>query len=594
VKLKTSDKHLIHYLSGNLSFSATPYNDLALALGRKENEILAEVWRFAVDGLIRRLGATLWHQRSGFSANAMVVFQILPELATATGEKLARLAYISHCYLRRPTQTWPFNLYVMIHAEDRTALLSRIAEIRELVPADQWRVLESLRELKKTSLTYFSEDLYQDGGPEVKKSKNLFTEALQLIPGGVNSPVRACRAVGDDPVFIARGRGARIYDVDGNSYLDFVNSWGPLICGHAAPWMLNALTETAKKGTSFGAPTENETRLAALINRHYPSMDMIRLVNSGTEAAMSAIRLARGFTGRDKIIKFQGCYHGHVDSLLVIAGSGVTTFGLPGCPGIPAALAELTLTVPYNDVEALTAIFARHGHEVAAVIIEPVAGNMGVVLPEPGFLPTLTALTKQYGALFICDEVITGFRLHLGGAQEQFGLKPDLTILGKIIGGGLPLAAFGGRREIMERLSPTGDVYQAGTLSGNPLAVAAGLATLDYLITQSSIYGRIRAASQRFTTGLTDLARENGLLVWSNQIGSMSTLFFTGEPVRDYASALKSDTILYGAFWRGMLARGVWLPPSQFETCFTSAGFIPDDIETALDAAAETFKEMKQ
>ncbi|MDR1044585.1 MAG: glutamate-1-semialdehyde 2,1-aminomutase [Candidatus Adiutrix sp.] len=426
------------------------------------------------------------------------------------------------------------------------------------------------------------------------KSKKMFEEAAALIPGGVNSPVRACRAVGADPVFVDHGRGARIFDVDGNSYLDFVSSWGPLICGHATPWVLRAVEEAARRGASFGAPTEAETRLAALIRRFYPSMERLRLVNSGTEAAMTAIRLARGFTGRDRIVKFQGGYHGHADSLLTAAGSGVATLGLPGCPGVPAALAELTLTAPYNDAAALTEIFVRHGESLAAVIVEPVAGNMGVVPPAPDFLPAIERLTRQYGALFICDEVITGFRLGLGGAQEHFGLKPDLTLLGKIIGGGLPLAAFGGRREVMERLAPLGDVYQAGTLSGNPLAVAAGLAQVEYLAAQSSIYKRLAQSGRRLADGLLNLARENGFEACANQVGSMSTLFFTAGPVSDYASALKSDPGLYGAFWREMLARGMWLAPSQFEACFTSAAMIPDDIEEALDAAARAFKALRK
>lgn len=310
---------------------------------------------------------------------------------------------------------------------------------------------------------------------------------------------------------------------------------------------------------------------------------------------MSAIRLARGFTGRDKIVKFQGCYHGHADSLLVAAGSGIATLGIPGCPGIPAALAELTLTVPYNNVKALAETFTRHGSDIAAVIVEPVAGNMGLVLPQPDFLPTIRRLTKEYGALFICDEVITGFRLGLGGAQAHFGLEPDLTTLGKIIGGGLPLAAFGGRRDIMEKLAPVGGVYQAGTLSGNPLAVAAGLAAIEYIAAQPpSFYNRMAGYSQRWAEGLAARAKEEGLAVWGNQIGSMSTLFFTEGPVFDYDSALKSDTALYGAFWRGMLERGIWLAPSQFETCFTSAAMVPDDIDEALEAASATFKSLKK
>jgi glutamate-1-semialdehyde 2,1-aminomutase len=334
-------------------------------------------------------------------------------------------------------------------------------------------------------------------------------------------------------------------------------------------------------------------RLAQRLIAHYPATEMVRLVNSGTEAAMSAIRLARGFTGRDRLVKFQGCYHGHADSLLAAAGSGLATLGIPGCPGVPPALAELTLTAPYNDVPALTEIMTKFGDGVAAIIVEPVAGNMGVVLPEPDFLPAVADLARRHGALFICDEVITGYRLGLGGAQALYGLTPDLTIWGKIIGGGLPLAAFGGRREIMERLAPSGDVYQAGTLSGNPLAVAAGLASIDYLEANTSVYNRLDQAGRIWADGLAGLARERGLTVRANRAGSMATLFFASDPVRDYASALKSDTGLYGAFWRGMLKRGVWLPPSQFEATFTSAGMVPDDLDTALEAAAETFRDLR-
>ena len=427
----------------------------------------------------------------------------------------------------------------------------------------------------------------------MEKSKKLYEEAVQVIPGGVNSPVRACRSVGSDPIFVERGRGARIFDADGRSYLDFVSSWGPLICGHAAPWVVKAAAEALERGSSFGAPTEAEVRLAQRLITHYPATEMARLVSSGTEAAMSAIRLARGFTGRDRLVKFQGCYHGHADSLLVAAGSGLATLGLPGCPGVPPALAELTLTAPYNDVPALTEIMTRYGDSVAAIIVEPVAGNMGVVPPEPGFLPAVADLARRHGALFICDEVITGFRLGLGGAQTLYSLEPDLTIWGKIIGGGLPLAAFGGRKKIMERLAPSGDVYQAGTLSGNPLAVAAGLASVDYLAANPSVYARLTQAGQIWADGLVNLARARGLNVCANRAGSMATLFFTSGPVRDYASALKSDTDLYGAFWRGMLKRGVWLPPSQFEATFTSAGMTPDDVDTALEAAAETFLELR-
>jgi glutamate-1-semialdehyde 2,1-aminomutase len=351
------------------------------------------------------------------------------------------------------------------------------------------------------------------------------------------------------------------------------------------------VTETVKNGATFGAPTAAETRLASLINQNVPSMEMIRLVSSGTEAAMSAIRLARGATGRDKIIKFQGCYHGHADSLLVAAGSGLATFSLPGSLGVPKALAELTITCPYNDLDSLTELFNLAGEEIAAVIVEPVAGNMGLVLPKPGFLEGLSQLCQKYGTLFICDEVITGFRLGLGGAQALYNLKPDLTVLGKIIGGGLPLAAFGGRRDLMELLAPLGGVYQAGTLSGNPLAVAAGIAAIERLQSEE-LYGRINYMSERWAKGLRELAEKKSLPVTVNQLGSMSTLFFTEGPVVDLTSAQKSDLKLYAAWFRSMLEQGVWLPPSQFETVFISGGILFSEIDDLLDAAEKSLKNL--
>ncbi|MDR2442348.1 MAG: glutamate-1-semialdehyde 2,1-aminomutase [Deltaproteobacteria bacterium] len=415
--------------------------------------------------------------------------------------------------------------------------------------------------------------------------EELYQEACQVIPGGVNSPVRACQAVGAVPRFVKRGLGSRIYDENGVEYIDLVCSWGPLIFGHRPPSVAKAVSAALDFGSTFGAPTIAETTLAKLICRHMPSVEMVRLVSSGTEAAMSAIRLARGATNRDRIIKFNGCYHGHADSLLVAAGSGLATFSLPGSLGVPKALANLTITCPYNDPESLTEIFRQIGHEVAAVIVEPIAGNMGVVPPKPGFLETAQNLCREYGALLIFDEVITGFRVGLGGAQGFYGLKPDLTVLGKVIGGGLPLAAFGGRRDLMELLAPLGGVYQAGTLSGNPLAVAAGIATIERLEEEKGLYGRLDFMSSRLAEGLTELAKTKGLPSCVNRVGSMSTLFFTEGPVYDFDSASRSDTWLYGAWYRAMLKEGVWLPPSQFETMFVSAGFLFDEIDIILDRA---------
>jgi len=421
----------------------------------------------------------------------------------------------------------------------------------------------------------------------------LFEQARTVIPGGVNSPVRACGSVGTDPVFIARGEGSAIWDTDGRKYIDYVCSWGPLILGHAHPDVVRAVTEAARLGTSFGAPTSAEVELAELIIECLPSVEMVRLVNSGTEATMTAIRLARGLTDRPYIIKFDGCYHGHADSLLVAAGSGVATLGIPGSPGVPEDLARLTISLPYNDLEPVRQAFKNFEDKIAAVIVEPVAGNMGLVLPEEGFLQGLADLSRQHGALFILDEVITGFRLGLGGAQGLFGLDPDLTCLGKIIGGGLPVGALGGKRAIMSGLAPVGDVYQAGTLSGNPLAVAAGLATIKALKNDPAVYDRLEELSSILASGLETEANHTGLKVTGHQIGSMSCLFFNPGPVNDYAAAAKSDLDLFAAFYRKMRDRGINLAPSQFETTFVSAAHSRDDISATLAIAAEVFKELK-
>jgi len=421
-------------------------------------------------------------------------------------------------------------------------------------------------------------------------SRKLFEEARRIIPGGVNSPVRACRSVGAEPLFIARGQGARIWDADGREYLDYVGSWGPLILGHAHPAVLAALGETMASGTSFGAPTALECDMARLLVDCVPSMDMVRLVNSGTEATMSAIRLARGVTGRSRIVKFDGCYHGHADSLLVAAGSGVATLGIPGSPGVPEEIAGLTLSLPYNDLEAVRAAFEKYDGQIATVIVEPVAGNMGVVPPREDFLPGLAELTRTHGALLIFDEVITGFRLGLGGAQARYGLDPDLTCLGKIIGGGLPVGAFGGKKAIMSRLAPEGDVYQAGTLSGNPLAMAAGRAAIETLRADPGLYDRLEQTSAALAEGLIERARKQGLEVSGNRVGSMSTLFFNPGPVTDYASALRSDTTRYGRFYRAMRERGVYLAPSQFEATMVSTAHGLDEVDQTLAVADQIFK----
>ena len=420
----------------------------------------------------------------------------------------------------------------------------------------------------------------------MNRSDSLFEAAQRLIPGGVNSPVRAFRAVGGRPFFVERAEGARIWDVDGRSYLDFLGSWGPLILGHAPAVVVEAVSEAARRGTSYGAPTAWEVEIAEVISRAVPSIQTLRLVSSGTEAAMSAIRLARGATGRDVIIKFEGCYHGHADSLLVKAGSGGATFSIPDSAGVPASLAALTVTLPFNDLAAVRQTFASRGREVAAVIVEPVAGNMGVVPPAPGFLPGLRDLTRRHGALLIFDEVITGFRVAYGGAQAVYGVTPDLTCLGKIIGGGLPVGAYGGRRDLMEKVAPLGRVYQAGTLSGNPVAVAAGLATLRAL-GDPAVYRRLDALGAHLQGGLEAAARKAGIPATVNRVGSMLTLFFTEGPVADFASAKRSDTARYARFFHAMLARGVFLAASQFEAAFVSLAHSEGDIESAAQAARE-------
>jgi glutamate-1-semialdehyde 2,1-aminomutase len=411
--------------------------------------------------------------------------------------------------------------------------------------------------------------------------------AEKVMPGGVNSPVRAFRGVGGQPPFIARGEGARVIDADGKVYLDFVASWGPLILGHAPAAVVEAITDTARRGTSYGAPTELEVRMAEAITSAFPTMEMVRLVSSGTEAAMSAIRLARGATGRDVLVKFDGGYHGHADSLLVKAGSGGATFSIPDSKGVPAALAALTVTLAFNDIEGVRELFRRRGGEIAAVIVEPVAGNMGVVPPAPGFLETLRQVTTEHGALLIFDEVITGFRIAYGGAQERYGVRPDLTCLGKIIGGGLPVGAYGGSRAIMEHVAPLGGVYQAGTLSGNPLAVSAGLATLASL-RMGGIYERLERLGAMAEAGLREAARKAGVPITVNRVGSMLTGFFCEGPVTDWNSAAKADRKRYAAFFHAMLERGVYLAPSQFEAAFVSLAHSESDLEHAARAATES------
>ena len=424
-------------------------------------------------------------------------------------------------------------------------------------------------------------------------SKKLFEDAKKYIPGGVNSPVRAFKSVNMEPLFITRGKGSKIYDTDENVFIDYVCSWGPLILGHAHPEVIDKVEEVLSRGASFGAPTELEVEMAKQVAEAVPSIDEVRMVSSGTEAVMSAIRLARGYTGRNKIVKFDGCYHGHSDSMLVAAGSGVATLGIPGSPGVTKGAAEDTIILDYNDLESVEDVITKQHEEIACVILEPIAANMGVVPPEPGFLEGLRKITKEHGILLIFDEVITGFRVSYGGAQEIYGVTPDLTCLGKIIGGGFPVGAFGGRREIMQHLAPVGPVYQAGTLSGNPVAMAAGLATLK-ILAQGDIYKELERKSAKLSEGLKKAAMDAGMNVYCTRVGSVSCMFFNGSKVVDYKTARNSSTEKYALYFQNMLEKGIYLAPSQFEACFVSTAHSDEDIEKTIAAASDSLRNLKK
>ena len=426
-------------------------------------------------------------------------------------------------------------------------------------------------------------------GRKTEQSRKLQKRAEQLIPGGVNSPVRAFRAVGGEPLFIVRGQGSHIWDADGNEYVDFIGSWGPLILGHAAHTVVEAVISAARSGTSFGASTPAEADLAELVISAFPHMQRVRFVSSGTEATMSAIRLARAYTRRKYIVKFEGCYHGHADALLVKAGSGVATLGIPGSAGVPEEFTQFTLALPFNDTDALDHTFKKFKHQIACVIVEPVVGNMGCVPPARGYLEALRAITTRDKAVLIFDEVMTGFRLAFGGAQELYAIQPDLTTMGKIIGGGLPVGAYGGPSEIMDLVAPIGAMYQAGTLSGNPLAMAAGYATLRYLREHKDIYGKIDKLAAEIVTGVAIAAKEAGVTMCHNRVGSMFTWFFAPGPVTDWASAAKSDTEAFGRFFRAMLDNGIYLPPSQFEAAFLGAAHTEHDVQQTIAAARQAF-----
>jgi glutamate-1-semialdehyde 2,1-aminomutase len=557
---------------------------VAERLAVSQEEVLTWLQEARAAGWLRRFAAILHHRQAGYVANGMAGWRVSDDSIERMGTFAASLPQVSHCYQRPTYPDWPYNLFTLIHAKSKKDCRAIAQKISQETGVSDYVILFSTKEYKKARPKYF----VATQEVTTSRSQSLHTEAQRYMPGGVNSPVRAFRAVGGEPLFIARGEGPYIYDADGRRYVDYVLSWGPLILGHAHPKVVSALKEATERGISYGAPTPLETELAKRVVEAVPSIEMVRFVSSGTEAAMSVLRLARAYTGRSKIIKFEGCYHGHADFLLVRAGSGVTTLGLPDSAGVPEGMAHDTLVAPYNDLKAVDRLLSENRGEIAAVIVEPVAGNMGVIPPEPGFLEGLREVTKAEGALLIFDEVITGFRVAYGGAQALYGVTPDLTCLGKVVGGGLQVGAYGGRREIMEMVAPLGPVYQAGTLSGNPLAMTAGIETLK-LLAQPGVYQRLEKRSARLADGLRAAAEAAGVPVFQTRVGSMFCTFFSGERVVDYASAKRSDSNKYALFFRAMLANGVYLAPSQFEAAFLSLAHSEQDIERTIKAAEAAF-----
>jgi glutamate-1-semialdehyde 2,1-aminomutase len=580
------DRAYIRELQEHIDLVPEPFADVAERLGVSQEEVLAWLQEAKAAGWLRRFAAILHQRQAGYVANGMVAWRVPEDGIEKAAAVASSLPQVSHCYQRLTYPDWPYNLFTMIHAKSKENCQAIAREISEKTGVSDYVILFSTKEYKKAPLKYFA-----PAQAVTSRSQSLNTEAQRYMPGGVNSPVRAFRAVGGEPLFIARGEGSYIYDVDGQRYIDYVLSWGPLILGHAHPQVVSALKEAAERGISYGAPTALETELAKRIVEAVPSVEMVRFVSSGTEATMSALRLARAYTGRSRIIKFEGCYHGHADFLLVRAGSGVTTLGLPDSAGVPEGTAQNTLVAPYNDPQAVDALFSENREEIAAVIVEPVAGNMGVIPPEPGFLEGLRALTEAEGALLIFDEVITGFRVAYGGAQALYGVTPDLTCLGKIIGGGLPVGAYGGRREIMEMVAPLGPMYQAGTLSGNPLSMTAGIETLKALA-EPGAYQRLEEKSARLADGLRAAAEATRTPVFQTRVGSMFCTFFSAERVVDCASAKRSDSSKYARFFRAMLENGVYLAPSQFEAGFLSLAHSEQDIERTIQAADAAFSRL--
>ncbi len=571
---------VLRIVQDNLPDSLTPYAEIAREAGLTEAEVIAFLARLKEEGAIRRFGASIKHQKTVWKHNSMVAWRIDDALVDAAGEHAAAHPNISHCYHRPSTAPdWPYTLFTMIHGRSAEECMQVVEDLRRESALDEYAPLDSLKELKKTSMTYFP----QETAPMCSDSRKLFERAQKLIPGGVNSPVRACRNVDSVPLFIKSASGSRITSVDKREFIDYVLSWGPMILGHAHPEVTAAVARAATEGTSWGAPCEAESELAGMVIEALPSVEMVRMVNSGTEATMSALRLARAVTGRAKLVKFVGCYHGHADPFLAAAGSGVATLSLPGTPGVPAAVVADTLLAPYNNLGAVKELFERNRGEVAAVIVEPVAGNMGLVPPLPGFLEGLRALCDEHGALLIFDEVITGFRVAYGGAQERYTITPDLTTLGKIIGGGLPVGAYGGKAEYMRRIAPEGEVYQAGTLSGNPLAMAAGITTLRLL--KKSDYAGLEARVARFAGELEAVLKAKGVPVRVLSLASMFCVFFTETEIVDFASVKTADLALYTKYFKQMRDYGIYLAPAAFEAAMCSFAHSDEDFARTLDAA---------
>jgi len=581
------DRAFIRELQEDIEIVPEPFAAVAERLRVSHDEVLYWLQEAKTRGWLRRFAAILRQRRAGYVANGMVAWRVPDDSIERVATVAASLPQVSHCYQRRTYPDWPYNLFTMIHAKSKENCRAVARKISQETGVSDYVILFSTKEYKKERLKYFA-----PAQPvTTSRSQSLYTEAQRYMPGGVDSPVRAFRAVGGEPLFIARGEGPYIYDVDGQRYIDYVLSWGPLILGHAHPQVVSALKEAAERGISYGAPTALETELAKRVVEAVPSIEMLRFVNSGTEATMSALRLARAYTGRSKIIKFEGCYHGHADFLLVRAGSGVTTLGLPDSAGVPEGTAQDTLVAPYNDLQAVERLFSENRAQIAAVIVEPVAGNMGVIPPEPGFLEGLREVTKAEGTLLIFDEVVTGFRVAYGGAQTLYGVMPDLTCLGKVIGGGLPVGAYGGPRQIMGMVAPLGPMYQAGTLSGNPLSMTAGIETLKVLA-QPGAYQRLEEKSARLADGLRAAAETVGMPTFQTRVGSMFCTFFNAERVVDHASAKRCDSNRYALFFRAMLENGVYLAPSQFEAGFLSLAHSEQDIERTIQAAEEAFSRL--